>query len=271
MTARAGSSLDKQSTEPLLPESFLEQLISFTDGNSLNKTKACQHITSSTQTSDPVQNVENAVNVILRYFDTARHIMNNIYTQNDIQWVFESITAIKDIQKCITMAREYLPKFMIILEKHGIPQLDDKSILSLGDQLAPITNSPTLARYIQMQATKSENIKKVLEVADRIESANAQWQELHNLSLGLSQRMAVASEWAEFHNIIMTEIDSEIDQCFLTLSEIQEDHEKDESPIELDIIYQSLNQSSHAGCPKLPYQSRVERSIVSRQVIHAET
>lgn len=263
-TARQYSSIFQvmAGSELLMPWAFIDELVTLIDANSSFETKQEPFQTST----DPIQNVETSVNLILKYFETAHKVLSNIYTQEEVRWVFESVPAVKDISRCVVRASEYLSNFTNILEniRDEREACREYEVEEHHHLTAHIT-SPVVAllsRHRGRQSLADTTEERLLAVSEHIESALAQWHDLHGLSMALDERMRIATEWAEFHNFIMADIEAEIDKCFLQLFEIEENHCRLEGPVDLDFLTQSIHQSPFLGGAKLPFQSEHEKELV---------
>lgn len=252
--------------DPLIPESFVDELTALIDANSgfEDKVEAFQ------KSADPIQNITSAVSIILKYFKTAHEVLANIFTQDEIQWVHESIPAVKDITRCVIKSSEYLPVFMSALETLREEQETMKSSnkhdksYSPGTYCPPPTTltGPSLSRHIRRQTLCNISAEQLLVVADQIEFAISQWRDLHELCTALHERLSLSTEWAEFHNFIIPDIEYEIDSCFLSLFEIQEQHRPHKGPVDLALLSQSLYETPLFTCEKLPFQADAEKQLI---------
>lgn len=243
---------------PLVPpQCFIDQLNALIDS-------------SDTFPQGPIPIVQRSINIIFNYFITASELLAGLSDQNDIQWVLEARPAVQDIHSCIGQIKDYLSLLMGILEtvreeltsgksSHS-PGSSHPKMLSLGSCPPPTTKAASLSRSKRRKAAEYVTTEKLRSLADEIQSAIAQWKDLHSHTLALLDRIVIAAEWSEFHNVIMADIESEIDSCFVILLEIQSNQSNPDDQVNLGLLSQSICDSPGVGCKKLPYRTETERS-----------
>lgn len=250
----------------LVPQIFINQL------NTLISTNIT-HSGKPPNTDLPkcsIRNVGTAINLILNYFENAANVLRSLSEQPDIQWVFEGRHAIDDIRRCTVQISEYLPKFMTMLETYkeereacrsATGSVTRPGLHGLSSCPPPTTSTPSLSRNKRLKAVEEVTNEKLHQLASKIESAITQLREIHVKADSLRERIAIAAEWAELQTVIMEDIETEIDSCFKSLSEIQGKRETNSRP-NLALLSQSICESPYSGCKKLPYSSESERARI---------
>lgn len=271
--------LQKDTNNLLIPESFASKLEQLIETNNLIK---LQHSTDKlieipshepfparSTYSNPVENVEHDVSQILAYFSEARRLLSNTFAEEDVRWVYEELPAVRNVTECVMAASEYLPNLMTVLEmfkrEHEIELATNfqtaDSLQSLPTP-RPTTNTASLSRAQRRKALESITPEKLLEVADKIEIATAEWKELHELTAVLLNRLALANEWYEFDSVIMSEIESEIDSCYLAIQKFKDTQFEFGRADDLGFLMNSLTQNIPFGIERLPYQSEFEKKCI---------
>lgn len=256
--------------EALLPESFVQELTDLINSNKSTNSLQPAFIFRPKNNGDMVQNVEDATDLILRYFQVAGTSLRSMYTQEDIQLVFESIPAVEDISHAVVKTKKYLPNLSTGLETFKNERSGNRLNIHTRTQHLtahhppPTTSSASLSRNRRMQALESVSVERLLDIGERVRSCQDQWQDLHSLSVVLEQHMAMATEWAEFNHVIMRDIGAEIDECYMSLLDIRGKLYKHNGPINLELLCQSLRHVPLSGCQILPYRSDLERDGICK-------
>lgn len=233
----------------MVPESYIEQL----DALFYESTR------SDIEISPPAlaYNIERAIKLILNYFHNASKTLQFLVSREEVRTIYEDRQLVKETYKCVMQTSEYLPKFMSTLEL--IREAPAVCATSTTNPQST-TNPASLARSNTLRTVKVVTTGTLLQLANQIETAIAQWHSLHGLTIRLRDQISIAEEWAEFHEIIMPEIEQEIKDCFKSLYKI--DTPKHNGPMSLSLISEAIRHSPSAKCKKIPFQSEEERANI---------
>lgn len=186
--------------------------------------------------SEPLQEtltvVDSTVARILRYFKTALSVLVGLDSQDDVEWMYEGRQAVLQIGASVLRAADVMADLMTILE-----------------------------------ATKSKNTdtastQDYLPIVEKIEQSIGEWHEILGLIRNLRVQVDIATEWKDIHDQVLGDVQQEIDQCFDSIFEIEEQrHFPAKSRIDIDALNSIMDESPFLGYSKLPNLSDLERSV----------
>lgn len=224
----------------MVPESYIEQL----DALFYASTRSDIEILPAAL----VYNIDTAIILILNYFHNASKTLQFLVSQKEVRTIYGDRQLVKETYKCVMQTSEYLPKFMSMLE-----------LVREATRTSNLKPS-SLARSNSLKTAETVTTGKLLQLANQIERAIEKWHDLHGLTIHLRDQISIAEEWAEFHEIIMPEIETEIKSCFISLYEM--DATKHDGPMSLSLISEAIRHSPSAKCKKIPFQSEEERANI---------
>lgn len=189
--------------------------------------------TTSSNSKQAVESVDNATSQVLNYFQTGRSVLNDLDAQDDVEWMFEGRQATLDVGKTIMRAGDVMNQLMTVLEN---------------------------SRSNDEGGECSEEL--YLPVVEKIEQAITEWHDILGVIRDLRCQIDIATEWKEFYDQIMTEVEQEIDSCFTVIFEIEEKRHfaSSENP-DLDVLTSVMDESPFLGHPKLPSLDDKERDL----------